>query len=81
MTYIVLLFAANLLLNPAFAQDQKGPVASSCSDEIKKYCSNIAHGTGQVRACLESHKSELSTGCQNALNTTGGGWYRNQQKQ
>ena len=69
-----------LMMYAAYAHAFNGPVASSCRQEIQKLCPNVPHGHGQVRQCLGTHKNELSEGCKNALNTTGGGWHRNQQQ-
>jgi hypothetical protein len=51
----------------------RGPVAAACSTEINTYCAKLSHGGGQVRACLQSHRHELSSGCQKALDNTGYG--------
>ena len=55
------------------AYAQSGPVANQCSAEIKEYCASLSHYQGSVRACLESHRSEVSTSCRQALDTTGPG--------
>lgn len=52
---------------------QSGPVATQCAPEITKYCADKTHGDGSVRACLEANRTQLSTDCQQALDTTGGG--------
>lgn len=55
------------------ASAQTGPVAQSCSGDIAKYCAGKAHGSGEIRNCLEENKAKLSAGCKIALDTTGGG--------
>ena len=57
-----------------------GPVATLCKEDIAKYCTDASHGAGQVRACLEQHRAQLSAACVKALDTTGGGQGRNQMK-
>jgi hypothetical protein len=49
-----------------------GPVIKQCADEIKKLCAGKSHD-GSVRACLEENRSQLTTKCKSALDTTGGG--------
>lgn len=51
----------------------RGPVANACSTEINTHCAKLSHGGGQVRACLQSHRRELSPECQKALDNTGNG--------
>jgi hypothetical protein len=59
---------------PAVAQGMgRGPVASACATEINTHCAKLSHGGGQVRACLQSHRRELSPECQTALDNTGYG--------
>jgi hypothetical protein len=55
-------------------------VATVCKQDIAKYCADASHGAGQVRACLEQHRAQLSAACVKALDTTGGGTGRNQTK-
>lgn len=57
-----------------------GPVATVCKQDIAKYCADASHGAGQVRACLEQHRAQLSAACVKALDTTGDGKGRNQTK-
>jgi hypothetical protein len=68
--------AAGMLLSADAALAQgygRGPVASACAREIDRYCSNVEHGRGQVRACLQSNWRRLSGDCRAALRNTGGG--------
>ena len=51
----------------------RGPVANACATEINTHCAKLSHGGGQVRACLQSHRRELSPECQKALDNTGYG--------
>jgi hypothetical protein len=42
----------------------------ACKDDYHKFCSGVQHGGNRIADCLNSHKSELSTACQEVLNTT-----------
>lgn len=57
----------------ASAQAQTGPVATQCAADIAKYCANLTHAGGAVRACLEEQASKVSPECRTALETTGRG--------
>ena len=77
---VVALAAAALMSGTtAWAQPGTGPVAKQCASDIEKCCAGKKHGSGEVRACLESNRSKLSGDCQNALDTTGGGRRMNRQ--
>jgi Cysteine rich repeat len=52
---------------------QQGPVSSACKDDIAKLCAGKEHGQGEVRACLEANKDNVTVACKTALATTGGG--------
>jgi hypothetical protein len=65
--------AAVTMVTAGAAWAQRGPVAYSCDREIGRYCANVPHGGGEVRACLQRHRGKLSRQCRNALDGTGGG--------
>ncbi len=66
---IVLSFAS-----PVLAQGSgRGPVATTCSSEISRYCADKKHGGGAVRDCLEANWRKLSRKCQATLGNTGFG--------
>jgi hypothetical protein len=72
----VILAAAAMLASagPSAAQGMgRGPVASACAAEINRYCANLSHGGGAVRACLQAKRGKLSATCRNALDGTGYG--------
>lgn len=78
MTSLRTLSAAALLVTfascGALAQGAgQGPVASACKAEIEKLCAGKQHGGGDVRACLEGKKAEVSAACKSALDSTGPG--------
>ncbi|GJQ66994.1 hypothetical protein Trydic_g7986 [Trypoxylus dichotomus] len=39
-------------------------LAKACENDIRKYCSNIPHGSAQVLECLQTTTNELSDSCQ-----------------
>jgi hypothetical protein len=65
-----MLFSANAALGQGYG---RGPVASACAPEIDRFCSDLQHGRGEVRACLQSKWRKLSHHCRSALESTGGG--------
>jgi hypothetical protein len=71
------------LASPASAQGMgpgggmgmgRGPVTSACAPEIDRYCAGERHGSGAVRACLQSHRHRLSGNCRYALGHTSYRW-------
>lgn len=48
-------------------------VRASCKEEAGKYCADVEKGHGRVKACLESHMSELGQPCADALKKAPGG--------
>lgn len=48
-------------------QQEAKRVQDKCSDEIQKYCSEVASGGGARLRCLMQHRSDLSPGCQGVL--------------
>lgn len=55
----------------------QGPVITQCKEDIAKFCAGKSHD-GEVRACLEVKKAEVTVACKAALDTTGGGKDRKQ---
>lgn len=66
------LTAASIILATS-AMAQSGPVATSCEQDIAKYCAGKKHGDGEVRDCLEDNIDKVTADCKTALETTGGG--------
>ena len=69
---VLSLAASTLILSGGLATAQQGPVGSACVDDIQKFCAGLEHGQGQVRACLEANKDQVSADCKTALETTRG---------
>ena len=36
---------------------------TACSDDIKKYCSNVTPGEGRVLHCMQAYEDKISPGC------------------
>ena len=68
--------SASLAQQPGKGPGQ-GPVITQCKDDIAKFCAGKSHD-GEVRACLEAKKAEVTVACKTALDTTGGGQGRKQ---
>lgn len=43
-----------------------GKRRKACGDDVQKFCANVEKGKGQMRACLDSHATELSDPCKTA---------------
>ena len=39
----------------------------ACKADYKKLCADVPRGGGRIVACLNAHKDELTTACQEAL--------------
>jgi Cysteine rich repeat len=48
-------------------------VRANCKQETGKFCADIEKGHGGIKACLESHVSELGQTCADALKNAPGG--------
>ena len=53
----------------AQAADAPAPpnARQACKADYQKFCSGVKHGGGRIADCLNSHKAELSTACQEVL--------------
>jgi hypothetical protein len=57
----------------AWAQDAPSPPKptptprQACQADYQKFCSGVPRGGGHILECLNSHKGELTTACQEAL--------------
>ena len=67
MTKITLMIAlgTTLLLSGSTAAISATPHTLSryCTVDLKSLCAGITPGEGHIRACIQSHISELSVGC------------------
>ncbi len=54
----------------AQAQDAPAPpnARQACKGDYQKFCSGVKRGGGRIADCLNAHKGELSTACQEVLN-------------
>jgi hypothetical protein len=71
MKSIIYLYFGLSALAAVAAGRGNGPVMEKCKAEIEKFCPDKAHVRGEVRACLEKKKEQLSAACREALETTG----------
>jgi hypothetical protein len=46
-------------------------LATSCWDDLEKYCGDVEMGEGRVATCLLDHKAEVSDACSQAIDDTG----------
>lgn len=66
-----LAMAAAVWAGPAGAED--GPVAKACAEDKAKFCADVPHGGGQVRACLDANQDKVSETCRTAMGLHGPG--------
>ena len=62
---LVILAALLLSGSVAVAQQEGKP----CAGDIKALCAGIQPGEGRIKACIKSHLTELSPGCEDRLLT------------
>ena len=65
-----LAIAAAALSVSAQAQTAPAPATNlraACKADGHKFCSSVQPGGGRIIECLNTHKSELSAACQDAL--------------
>jgi hypothetical protein len=55
-----------LLSGPVAVAQQAG---KPCAGDIKKLCAGIQPGEGRIKACIESHLTELSQTCEDSVLT------------
>jgi len=46
-------------------------VATSCHDDLIKYCADVEMGEGRVGTCLLEHKADVTEACRQAIDDTG----------
>ena len=51
----------------AHADDGPPNARQACKADYQKFCSGVSHGGGRILECLNSHKSEISPACQQAI--------------
>jgi hypothetical protein len=71
----VLPFVVTLSGNPAYSQSDLvravqdkltagiAKLQSACSEDIKKYCSNVTPGEGRVLHCMQAYEDKISPQC------------------
>jgi Cysteine rich repeat len=66
LTCVAALGAALLMTHSASAA---APLGKACAADIKAQCADVKPGGGKIRDCLKAHSSDLSEGCQEAINS------------
>ncbi len=51
----------------AHADDGPPNARQACKADYQKFCSGVSRGGGRILECLNSHKSEISPACQQAI--------------
>jgi hypothetical protein len=71
-------FAIVVLCLPGAAQAVPAAVREACRPDAIKFCDSVIHDTAKRRACMQSHRAELSTRCIDAVRSSrmGGGGRR-----
>jgi hypothetical protein len=64
---LIALGAAVLLTGSTGAHAQIFTSQRDCAVDLKSLCAGVAPGGGRIRACLQSHMSQLSVGCSEIL--------------
>ncbi|MBS0378973.1 MAG: cysteine rich repeat-containing protein [Proteobacteria bacterium] len=49
------------------ADDGPPNARKACKADYQKFCSGVPRGGGKILDCLNSHKSEISPACQQAI--------------
>src|SRR6202011_1820318 len=55
------------------AKAQVAAIRSACRSDYQRTCAGVPTGGAAALSCLETNKSKLSAGCQQAVNAAGGG--------
>jgi Cysteine rich repeat len=61
---------AILLLSTSGAMAQSAAaraVLGACKPDIRNFCSQVAPGSGRIKACMKEHLHELSEPCKEAM--------------
>lgn len=70
---LVFIIAATSMGGSALAQGGAvNPAAMSaakqaCSEDVQKFCSDVAPGGGRIMMCLQKNSDSLSSGCQTVV--------------
>ncbi len=62
---LALVFPVGIVFADSAQPEQKPP--RLCKEEVKKFCSGVAHGGGRIIKCLKEHEHDLNEGCKAAL--------------
>ncbi len=68
MTCVALYCASAMAQDTPPAPQPAAPSArTACKGDYQKFCSGVPRGGGRILDCLNSHKGELTTACQEAV--------------
>ena len=71
----IVLFAVFVCISGA-AQAVPAAVREACRSDAIKFCYSVIHDTAKRRACMQSHRAELSTHCIDAVRNNRMGAFR-----
>ena len=72
-TWLIPLIAGGIFSMSVQAQESppaaptEPSLQQACKADYKKLCADVQRGGGRIIACLNAHKDELTTACQEAL--------------
>jgi hypothetical protein len=67
-TIIAIAVMFSVSATDAFAQSPLvKTILEGCKPDIKKFCSQVAPGSGRIKACMKTHLAELSEPCKEAI--------------
>jgi hypothetical protein len=56
-----------VILMPALAHAEGGPLQGACKSDVQTLCGTVQHGGGRIRDCVREHRAQLSTACKVAI--------------
>jgi Cysteine rich repeat len=61
------IFAISVVLIPALAVAEPGPLQGACRSDMQALCGSIQPGGGRLRDCMREHRAQLSNNCKLAI--------------
>ncbi len=58
---------ASVVLIPALAVAEPGPLQGACKRDMQALCGSIQPGGGRIRDCMREHRLQLSNTCKLAI--------------
>lgn len=69
LTLALSLAAASSVFAQQLSMSQKLQIREDCGDDFRKLCPGLRPGGGQLMACVQSKKDQLSKACSETLAT------------